>query len=47
MTLDEWISRFDNEEAGKLTQEEQMDIRDMLLELQMYRRADNDNTRSN
>ena len=37
MTLDEWISRFDNEEADKLTQNEQIEIRDMLIELLNYK----------
>ncbi len=33
MTLEEWISRFDNEEADKLTQEEQLEIKSYLLML--------------
>jgi hypothetical protein len=37
MVLDEWISRFDNEEMDKLTQNEQIEIRDMLIELLKYR----------
>lgn len=33
MTLEEWISRFDNEEANKLTQEEQIELKSYLLML--------------
>lgn len=33
MTLEEWISRFDNEEADKLTQEEQLELKSYLLML--------------
>lgn len=33
MTLEDWISRFDNEEADKLTQTEQLEIKSMLIEL--------------
>jgi hypothetical protein len=39
MSLDEWISRFDNEEADKLTQEEQLEIKSMLIELRERRVA--------
>jgi hypothetical protein len=39
MTLDEWISRFDNEEADKLTQDEQIEIKSMLIELRERRVA--------
>ena len=37
MTLDEWISKFDNEECDKLSQMEQIEIRDMLIELKWLR----------
>ena len=37
MTIDTWISRFDNEEVGKLSQDEQIEIRDMLIELKERR----------
>ena len=37
MTLEEWISRFDNEEAGELTQMEQLEIKSLLTELKWYR----------
>lgn len=33
MTIDEWISRFDNEECDKLSQMEQIEIKDMLIKL--------------
>ena len=39
MSLDEWISRFDNEEADKLTQAEQLEIKSMLIELRERRVA--------
>ena len=39
MSLDEWISRFDNEEADKLTQDEQIEIKSMLIELRERRVA--------
>jgi hypothetical protein len=39
MSLDEWISRFDNEEADKLTQNEQLEIKSMLIELRERRFA--------
>lgn len=39
MELQEWISRFDNEEADKLTQDEQIEIKSMLIELR-WRRGD-------
>jgi hypothetical protein len=39
MSLDEWISRFDNEEADKLTQAEQIEIKSMLIELRERRVA--------
>lgn len=39
MALEEWISRFDNEEADKLTQEEQLEIKSMLIELKARRVA--------
>lgn len=39
MTLEEWISRFDNEEAGRLTQEEQLEIKSMLIDLKERRVA--------
>lgn len=39
MALEEWISRFDNEEADKLTQEEQIEIKSMLIELKERRVA--------
>jgi hypothetical protein len=44
MTLDEWISRFDNEEADKLTQDEQLEIKSMLIELRWRRDEMNDFT---
>ena len=44
MTLEEWISRFDNEEADKLTQEEQIEIKSMLIELRWRRNEMNDLT---
>jgi hypothetical protein len=44
MTLEEWISRFDNEEADKLTQEEQLEIKSMLIELRWRRNEMNDFT---
>ena len=37
ITLDEWISRFDNEDADKLSQSEQIEIKDMLIELKKRR----------
>ena len=37
LTLDEWISRFDNEDADKLSQSEQIEIKDMLIELKIRR----------
>ena len=40
MTIDTWISRLDNEEAGKLSQDEQIEIRDMLIELKEIREGD-------
>ena len=39
MSLDEWISRFDNEEADKLTQDEQIEIKSILIELRERRVA--------
>lgn len=39
MTLDEWISLFDNEEADKLTQDEQLEIKSMLIELRCRRES--------
>lgn len=43
MTLDEWISKFDNEECNKLSQMEQIEVRDMLIELKEYKeRGEND-----
>ena len=44
MTLEKWISRFDNEEAGRLTQEEQLEIKSMLIELRWRRDEMNDFT---
>jgi hypothetical protein len=44
MTLEEWISRFDNEEADKLTQDEQLEIKSMLIELRWRRDKMNDFT---
>ena len=44
MTLKEWISRLDNEEAGRLTQEEQLEIKSMLIELRWRRNEMNDFT---
>jgi hypothetical protein len=32
MTLDEWISCLDNEETDRLTQEEQLELKHLLLE---------------
>jgi Lar family restriction alleviation protein len=46
MSLDEWISRFDNEEADKLTQEEQLEIKSMLIELCWRRDEMNDKDRA-
>jgi hypothetical protein len=40
MTIDTWISRLDNEEADKLSQDEQIEIRDMLIELKERRMRD-------
>ena len=37
MTLEEWISRFDNEDCGALSQMEQLEIKSLLLELKYYR----------
>ena len=37
MTLEEWIGRLDNEEADKLSQMEQLEIKSLLLELKYYR----------
>ena len=37
MTLDEWISQFNNGKTDKLAQSEQIEIRDMLIELLKYR----------
>ena len=37
ITLDEWISRFDNEDADKLSQSEQIEIKEMLIELKIRR----------
>lgn len=37
MTLDQWISRLNNEGADKLAQNERIEIRDMLIELLKYR----------
>ena len=39
MTLDEWISCLDNEEADRLMQEEQLELKHLLLELSWYRLA--------
>lgn len=36
MTIEEWISRFDNEEADHLTQEEQLELKHFLIELNGY-----------
>lgn len=44
MTLEEWISRLDNEEADRLTQEEQLEIKSMLIELKYRRDEMNDFT---
>lgn len=44
MSIDEWISRFDTEEAGRLTQEEQLEIKSMLIELRWRRNEMNDLT---
>jgi hypothetical protein len=44
MTLEEWISRFDNEAADNLTQEEQLEIKSMLIELRWRRNEMNDLT---
>ena len=32
MTLGEWISKLDNEECDKLSQTEQLELKDMLIE---------------
>lgn len=37
LTLDEWISRFDNEDADTLSQLEQAEIKEMLIELKTRR----------
>lgn len=37
VTLEEWISSFDNEDCGALTQMEQLEIKSLLLELKYYR----------
>ena len=41
MTLDEWISKFDNEEVDKLSQMEQLELRDMLIQLLWYKTGGN------
>lgn len=38
LTLDEWISRFDNEDADTLSQLEQIEIKELLIELSKIRR---------
>ena len=40
MMIDEWINKFDNEECDKLSQMEQIEIRDMLIELKERRERD-------
>ena len=37
VTLEEWISSFDNEDCGALSQMEQLEIKSLLLELKYYR----------
>ena len=37
VTLEEWISSFDNEDCGNLSQMEQLEIKSLLLELKYYR----------
>jgi hypothetical protein len=39
MKVKEWISKFDNGECDKLSQMEQIEIKDMLLELKNSRNA--------
>jgi hypothetical protein len=46
MRLDEWISRLDNEDADRLTQEEQLEIKSMLIELCWRRDEMNDKDRA-
>ena len=36
-SLEEWISIFDDEGAGELSQMEQLEIKSMLIELKWYR----------
>ena len=42
MTLEEWISKFDSKECDKLSQMEQIEIKDMLIELKERRERDED-----
>lgn len=42
MTIEEWISKFDNEECDKLSQMEQIEIKDMLIELKERRERGSD-----
>ncbi len=37
ITLDEWISRFDNKAADELSEIEQIEIKEMLIELKTRR----------
>lgn len=41
MMLDEWISKLDNEEVDKLSQMEQLELRDMLIQLLWYKAGGN------
>ena len=37
MTLNEWISKLDNEDVDKLSRMEQLELKDMLIQLLGYK----------